>query len=43
MRRTQRLLSVFVVPVMLLGSIGNTAMAQDQGDQTGTSTQTDSG
>lgn len=45
MKRTQRLLGVFIVLVMLmlLASMGNTAMAQDQGEQTGTSTQTGGG
>jgi len=43
MKRTQRLFGVLVVLVMLFASIGNAAMAQDQGNQSGTSTQSGGG
>jgi len=43
MRRAQRLVGVFIVLVMLLASMGNAAMAQDQGNQSGTSTQSGGG
>lgn len=43
MTRTQRLIGVLAVLVMLLASLGSTALAQEQGDQSGTSTQTGGG
>jgi lipoprotein-anchoring transpeptidase ErfK/SrfK len=43
MTRTQRLIGVLAVLVMLLASLGSAALAQDQGEQSGTSTQTGGG
>lgn len=43
MRTTQRFLGVFIVLIMFLASMGNAAMAQDQGNQSDTTTQTGGG